>query len=462
MAPRTNAARQRELDRRVQLYLARRQQQGTGQSGPLVAESGPVIAYEGPLISDAEVRRAAERRVPSLRQEDALKRQPETKVGPTDPDSVVRDDKGHIIHGEPRHSANTMYPNVGGSPYTAQIDAAARGEDYQPDHTALGDAYTRGLGEYWKYSNPTEAAALEASRRKANAASAASNPSSAQRAAMIRAYEKARDSSQYGNPGIVRTQNLFTESFDDTMRQAATATFGALNLDALGEGDQQYNEGTSSESLARYHEDGKKGRQEGQTDARGDVQDLRAGDQNASQAQRPLLVRNTVAGGLQAFQNLAGSNVDDYNATVVLLWDAGLIDGDLADAGLGNYTPQAGSALAKAMATVSQMNNAGNPITLTEYLESLKKSRQELLDQENQKKRTPRVYTDPEELKQTAKSAAQQLLGRELSADEEKQFLSKFRGLEDSAYGAGGGRQQLHEPVDHRSGGDVRGDRSRD
>jgi Arc/MetJ family transcription regulator len=230
----------------------------------------------------------------------------------------------------------------------------------------------------------------------------------------------------------VGVNNIFEQQYDDAMRSAAETVFEVLNLDSIDAG-LTYNVGVETERLPTYGSADSLERQ-----ANKGINPVRA---------REVLVQNTIQGGLADFQRLSAQQPDVYNAMVYRLWEAGLIEGEIADAGLGGWTPKVGKALAGAMAAVAQLNEQDIPTTLDEYIDSLARGRAEGLEQFGEgPERAPRAYADRDTVNARLKETAQSILGRALSDDEADRFASAFRGEEDANYDLAESGQAYENP----------------
>jgi hypothetical protein len=216
-------------------------------------------------------------------------------------------------------------------------------------------------------------------------------------------------------------ENIYDTAYNQHMKDAAQTVFDALNMDAIVS-DKTYNVGVRTDN-EQVH--GSADSLEGQI-KRG-VNPVRASE---------TLVTNTIMGGLADFQRMSGENPDLYNAMVTRLWSAGLITGELADAGLGGYTAKAGKALTNAMSAVSQLNEQGQATTLDEYIDGLMKARQAALDEAGANQGVQRTYMDPAALKATLKETSQSILGRALTDDEAGKFVDAFHGKQTAAFDA--------------------------
>lgn len=171
----------------------------------------------------------------------------------------------------------------------------------------------------------------------------------------------------------------------------------------------------------------------------------------------------TVGGGVAWFAELATKDPEAYQAMLDKLHNAGyLTDADYASAA-GHWSSSAGTAFATAARDVAVVNTttAGQNTTLNNFLDS----KQGALEAKKAAssaaayKPVDRQFTDPEDIKATAKTEAQQVLGRELTPGEESQLVGHFRGLETAMYdtidaaGKAGGPATFTKPgsgqIDH-------------
>lgn len=146
--------------------------------------------------------------------------------------------------------------------------------------------------------------------------------------------------------------------------------------------------------------------------------------------------RMTVQSGVQWLAALSTKDPEAYAEMVDKLHDSGyLSDSDYAVAG-GGFSTRVAAAFADAARDTAVVNangtEAGANMTLNDMLASKKGANTGRSGADY----TPvdRKFTDPAALAQTARAAAQDLLGRALTPDEEKRFTSKFRGLETGFY----------------------------
>jgi hypothetical protein len=200
------------------------------------------------------------------------------------------------------------------------------------------------------------------------------------------------------------------------------ATFSVLNLPDLGEGNQAFlmTVGPRTDAAGAPIPPGE--------------QDLRAGGRNASQrtdAERgPSQNMMTLQNGVQWFRNLSRKDPEAYGEMVDLLVGAGYLSEEVARRSV--YTRDAGSAFAYAAADAAENYQAGSR---DDFYTFLQKSRG---DAEGARgsgyQPVTRSFTDPTELAQTARTAAEDMLGRSLTDEETARFASHFRGLETAMY----------------------------
>lgn len=144
----------------------------------------------------------------------------------------------------------------------------------------------------------------------------------------------------------------------------------------------------------------------------------------------------TIGNGLQWLAALSMRDPELYATTLDKLHRAGyLTDAQYESAG-GAYNAMAGMAFAKAATDVSVLNGQGENVDLMQYLDMRAGGNGALGGSGGQDEYTPtpREYTDPENIKASAKSIAQEALGRRLSEEEEAQLVGHFRSLEDATF----------------------------
>jgi hypothetical protein len=163
----------------------------------------------------------------------------------------------------------------------------------------------------------------------------------------------------------------------------------------------------------------------------------------------------TIGTGVAWLANLSTKDPGAYQAMLDKLHSAGyLSDSDYAQAN-GHWSTAAGNAFLLAARDVSVVNttDGGQDTTLEEFLTS----KAGAADRERGQGYQPvtRSYTDPAAIKEAARSAAEDLLGRRLTDEEESRLTGHFRSLEDSAYdqvdaigrsGTGGGSVTRPDP----------------
>lgn len=142
----------------------------------------------------------------------------------------------------------------------------------------------------------------------------------------------------------------------------------------------------------------------------------------------------TLAGGVTAFRALARRDPDAFNEILDLLVKAKYLPADAARKGV--YTIDAGNAFAKAALEASENVTAESKDDFVSFLHKVAGAAADAEDEQKKAAFQPvdRQYTDPTYLAATARSAAEELLGRGLTDEELARFNSRFRGLEDAKY----------------------------
>ena len=145
----------------------------------------------------------------------------------------------------------------------------------------------------------------------------------------------------------------------------------------------------------------------------------------------------TVAGGVTWFRNLSRTDPAAYAEMVDLLVGSGYLPEDAARKGV--YSRDVGRAFAYAAADAAENVKAGSDEDLRTFLQKVRgevSALQEQQEAEGRQEYQPvnRSYIDPAALAQTARAAAEEMLGRSLTDEEAQRFASKFRGLEDGYY----------------------------
>lgn len=148
----------------------------------------------------------------------------------------------------------------------------------------------------------------------------------------------------------------------------------------------------------------------------------------------------TISNGLQWLLNLSLKDEGAYSAMVEKLHNSGyLSDADYKVTGK-RYDQNVASAFARAARDTAVINSQGGAngaaTTLDAYLDGKAKeiAANGGLDTANKYTAVRRDYTDPTQIKATAKTAAEQALGRDLTPEEEGRLTAHFRGLENAAY----------------------------
>lgn len=139
----------------------------------------------------------------------------------------------------------------------------------------------------------------------------------------------------------------------------------------------------------------------------------------------------TVGGGVTWFRNLSRTDPDAYAEMVDLLVGSSYLDKE--DARKSVYTRAVGRAFAYAAADAAENVKAGGEEDLRTFLQQIQGDVDGVADDDDYVP-VNRSYIDPTALASTARSAAEELLGRSLSDEEAARFSSRFRGLEDGYY----------------------------
>jgi hypothetical protein len=141
----------------------------------------------------------------------------------------------------------------------------------------------------------------------------------------------------------------------------------------------------------------------------------------------------TIAEGLQWMVNLSQQNPGAYNELVKQLKHAGYFGTNPGDMIGGNYSEQAGLGFVKAMKDLSVVQQStGAATSMDDFLAgktaAVKQAAGDLYQPVN------RDYTDPGTLMATAKTAAEDAIGRNLTPAELAQFEAHFRAQQTSYY----------------------------
>lgn len=150
----------------------------------------------------------------------------------------------------------------------------------------------------------------------------------------------------------------------------------------------------------------------------------------------------TMGQAVQWFVNQSVTDKDLYNQLVVNLNHAGYFadqtggnsyvpDSQLP---LGTYSKNAGQALVEAMQDLAVAQAAGETSDLNTWLKKRSQGYEDFVHSGAGYNPVDRAYQDPATLAATAKQAAQQALGRNLTPAEEAHFEAAFRGKENAAY----------------------------
>lgn len=142
----------------------------------------------------------------------------------------------------------------------------------------------------------------------------------------------------------------------------------------------------------------------------------------------------SIAEGVRWLRQLSVKDPATYNNWVVAMRNAGYIDGRDEQLPLNTWSDVVGTAFAHAAKDAAGAAAEGEERTLMELLEARGQGLKDYLAQEDAYKPVDRDYMDPAALAATARSAAEEVLGRSLSDEEVARFNSRFRGLEDGAY----------------------------
>jgi hypothetical protein len=142
----------------------------------------------------------------------------------------------------------------------------------------------------------------------------------------------------------------------------------------------------------------------------------------------------TIGTGVAWLANLSTKDPGAYQAMLDKLHSAGYLSDSAYAQANGHWSADAGQAFMLAARDVAVVNttDGGTNTTLDEFLDS--KAGAAGRAQGNAYQPQTREYTDPEAIKAAAKDQAAQLLGRQLTPEEESALVGHFRGLEDAAY----------------------------
>lgn len=144
----------------------------------------------------------------------------------------------------------------------------------------------------------------------------------------------------------------------------------------------------------------------------------------------------TIQEGVRWLQQLSVKDPAAYNQMVVKLRNASYLSGKDEDLPLNGWSTTVGQAFAYAAQDLAGASNAGETRTMNEWLDARGKTFADSMAQADVYHPVDRHYTDPAALAATARSAAEQLLGRSLTDAEAARFSAHFKGLEDANYNA--------------------------
>lgn len=146
----------------------------------------------------------------------------------------------------------------------------------------------------------------------------------------------------------------------------------------------------------------------------------------------------TIKGGVAWLAELSTKDNAAYRAMLDKLVNAGYLTAAERTAAGGQWSTDAGNALARAARDVAVVNTTdlGKTTTLDQWLQQKADAGAGADTGSGGSDNLPvtREYTDPEQIKASAKSAAEQALGRKLTDAEEAELVGHFRSLEDGMY----------------------------
>lgn len=149
----------------------------------------------------------------------------------------------------------------------------------------------------------------------------------------------------------------------------------------------------------------------------------------------------TISAGVLWLRNLAARDRTAYNRLVVMLRDAGYLNGSDEELPLNGYSQGVGAAFAYAANDLAHANQGGDERTLMEYLGDRGQAYADYLAQQEADRAAEeayqpveRQYQDPATLRAAVKEAAIAALGRKLTDEEEARFEAAFRARENDFY----------------------------
>lgn len=211
-------------------------------------------------------------------------------------------------------------------------------------------------------------------------------------------------------------------------RAAATAVFSGLNLPDLT-GAEQF---VMSYGLGIDPVTGEKAAPKPEDDF--DSLGARARRKGPQQPQQNMM---TITQAVRWLRQLSVKDTGAYNQMVIALRNAKYLTGRDEDLPLNGWSEEVGKALAYAANDLAGAYQEGEERDLPTWLADRGKTFAESLAEEeaaNAYHPVERTYTDPAALANEARDAAQNLLGRALTPEEEARFTSHFKGLESGMY----------------------------
>lgn len=146
----------------------------------------------------------------------------------------------------------------------------------------------------------------------------------------------------------------------------------------------------------------------------------------------------TVGGGVAWLAELSTKDPGAYAAMLQKLHDAGYLSKQALAQAAGHWSAAAGQAFAEAARDTAVVNTTavGRETTLDAFLKSKAGAGAAAEAAGGRAAYTPvdRTYTDPAYIKAAAKSAAEDVLGRQLTSEEESKLTARFRSLEDKKF----------------------------
>lgn len=151
----------------------------------------------------------------------------------------------------------------------------------------------------------------------------------------------------------------------------------------------------------------------------------------------------TIGNALQWLANLSVKDPNSYSAMVDKLHQSGYLSDSNYVSAAGHYSQDVADAFARAASDTAVLNStdgksAGYHMTLTQLLDSKAGAMADAQKKARAANYQPvqRTFTDPTEIKATAKSAAQAAIGRDLTPEEEAKLEAHVKGLQSANYDA--------------------------